>query len=262
MNSELKNLLKAVIPKRLKSFFLGSKKVNDKRHYEGSAVTCTICGSKFSTFAPFGSPRRQNAKCLKCSSLERHRLIWKYMHDNTDFFKQEKLSLLHFAPEKFFYEAFSNMPSVEYVPCDLFPELFMFAGSNKVRRVDITAIPFPENTFDVVLCNHVLEHIPDDRQAMSELYRVMKPGAWAILQVPIDYRREKSYEDFSITTEEGRKAAFGQKDHVRWYGKDYKDRLSSVGFGVKEDRYVLNFSDAERFQFGFQASELIYFCRK
>jgi SAM-dependent methyltransferase len=183
------------------------------------------------------------------------------MHDRTNFFKGKK-TLLHFAPEKFLYSLFSKMPDLDYIPCDLFPELFMYKGKTEIRRVDITAIPFPDNTFDVILCNHVLEHIPDDRKAMRELHRVMKPDGWAILQVPINYKLEETYEDFSITSEAGRKEAFGQKDHVRWYGKDYKNRLSSVGFTVNEDSFVQNFSESERFKYGFREGELIYFCKK
>jgi SAM-dependent methyltransferase len=155
------------------------------------------------------------------------------------------------------------MQNVEYVPCDLFPDVYgWYADGVKIRKADITDIPFEPDSFDVVLCNHVLEHIPDDRRAMSELYRVMKKGAWAILQVPIDYNREKTYEDFSITDPCGRTKAFGQHDHVRWYGRDYADRLRSVGFTVIEETYVKTLPQADVSRYGLDPSEILYFCRK
>lgn len=196
-------------------------------------------------------------------SLERHRLLWKYLNKKTNFFNTGKtIRLLHFAPEKQFYDIFSRNKNIEYIPCDLFPEYYNFQGEVKIAKVDITNIPFANGYFDVVLCNHVLEHIPDDRLAMSELFRVMKKGAWAILQVPIDYNRETTYEDFSITTPEGRELAFGQNDHVRWYGRDYKERLTETGFKVTEDDYVKTFSPEDLFHYGLLASELIYYCEK
>ena len=114
----------------------------------------------------------------------------------------------------------------------------------------------------MILCNHVLEHVPADTQAMAELYRVMKKGGWGILQVPVDYNREKTYEDFTITKPKEREKAFGQHDHVRWYGQDYKDRLKSAGFKVIEDDYVKSFSSEELLQMGLNPSHLIYYCKK
>ena len=111
--------------------------------------------------------------------------------------------------------------------------------------MDITDIPFEKDTFDFILCNHVLEHVPDDKLAMSELYRVMKKGGNGIFQVPIDYGRATTYEDWTITTPEERKKAFGQHDHVRWYGQDYKLRLHEAGFSVHEDDFVKKFSSED-----------------
>ena len=123
-------------------------------------------------------------------------------------------------------------------------------------------MPFESNSVDVVLCSHVLEHIPEDNKAMSEFYRVIKNDGWAILQVPVDYTRAETYEDFSITDPGDREKAFGQHDHVRWYGRDYKNRLANVGFTVTEDDYVKSFSTEELFKFGLMSSELIYHCGK
>ena len=227
--------------------------------FKGNKVFCTICGSSFDSFAPYGP--RPNAKCPECGAVERHRLLWKYLNDKTNFRTWDNINLLHFAPEKVFHKIFSTLP-IHYFPCVLFPEDFYLKDGVKVQKGDITAIPFEDNFFDVEICSHVLEHIEDDRRAMSELYRVMKPGGWGIFQVPIDYSLEKTYEDFSITSLEGRKKAFGQEYHVRWYGNDYKDRLASVGFKVTVDNYVKTFSKEEIEKYAFEGYELVYYCRK
>ena len=231
--------------------------------YKGNNVKCCICGAEYKKFASYGNVKRANAKCLNCNSLERHRLVWKYLNDKTDLLSDNnQKKLLHFAPENLFFKMFIKQKNIEYYPCDLYPEKFDYQIDVKVNKADITNIPFDDNSFDVILCNHVLEHIPDDRLAMRELNRVMKKDGWAILQVPIDYNREKTYEDFSITHPKQKKKAFGHKDHVRWYGRDYKDRLAQSGFKVKEDDYVKSFSADEIFRYGFTDSEMIYYCEK
>lgn len=231
--------------------------------YAGNNVQCPVCNYAFREFAPYGLPERKNARCVNCESLERHRLLWKYLHEKTDVFQPAgKIRLLHFAPEKFFHAVFSHSRNIEYVPCDISPEIFNYEGGVPLTKIDITQIPFEANHFDVVLCNHVLEHIPDDRRAMSELFRVMKPGAWGIFQVPLDYNRKTTYEDFSITDAKEREKAFGQNDHVRWYGQDYPERLRSAGFTVNEDAYVQSFSETELHRLGLLPSELIYYCTK
>ena len=230
---------------------------------KGNDVLCSICNSKFKKFGTFGLVSRKNARCHNCGSLERHRLLWKYFNERTNLFKADKkIRLLHFAPEKVFYDVFSTNQNIEYYPCDLSPEYYAYAGNIKIRKADITEIPFEENYFDVIVCSHVLEHIPDDSLAMFELYRVLKKGGWAILHVPIDYNRETTYEDFSITTPKGREKAFGQDDHVRLYGRDYKDRLIKTGFIVNKDDFVKSFSQEDLFKFGLDGSELIYYCKK
>jgi len=262
----MREIIKKVIPDFIIKEYKNYQKQKKIKPYQGDKVFCPICKSKFKMFAPFaplGLTKRKNAQCLNCGSLERHRLLYLYLTNKTTIFDDKvKIRLLHFAPEEIFYRIFSKKQNIEYIPCDLFPENFNFKGSIEIQTVDITKISFEENFFDVILCNHVLEHIPDDIQAMTELYRVMKKGGWGILLVPIDYTREKTYEDFTITTPKEREKAFGQHDHVRWYGQDYKDRLKSAGFKVTEDDYVKSFSSDELFQFGLRPSELIYYCQK
>jgi len=260
----MKKLIKSIIPKTILQVYRNNKRRKKIKFYRGDDVLCPICKSQFRIFEPFGLIKRENARCHTCGSLERHRLLFKFLHDRTDFFKEKStpFEILHFAPEKFFYDILLNISDINYVPCDLYPELFDYKGSEKVRKVDITNIPFESNSFDFILCNHVLEHIPDDNKAMSELYRVMKKSGIGIFQVPIDYGIKNTYEDFSITTPEGREKAFGQNDHVRWYGQDYKDKLESAGFEVTEDDYVRHFSEKEVLMYGVNASELIYYCHK
>lgn len=262
----LQTEMKAVIRKITPGFLKRAYKNQTHRliySYNGDKVHCSICDAQFNQFAPFGTPKRKNAQCYNCGSLERHRLIWKYLEAKTNLLNSNKtLRLLHFAPEAFFYKKFSVHPQIEYYPCDLFPEYYNFNGGAEIKKTDITNIHFEDNYFDVILCSHVLEHIPDDRRAMSELYRVIKKGGWGILQVPIDYSREKTYEDFSLTTPQERQFAFGQTDHVRWYGKDYKDRLAEANFSVIEDDFASTFSREEIFRYGLIDSELIYYCKK
>ncbi len=260
-------LIKTITPDFIKKEFRKRQKLNKMKLYEGDKVYCPVCKSRFEIFASHGlvkgALKRENAKCVNCGSLERHRLLFLYLSNKTNLFDDKsKLRLLHFAPEKFFYEIFSQKQNIEYIPCDLFPERYVYKGKVPVQKIDISEIPFEENYFDVVLCNHVLEHIPDDIHAMTELYRVMKKGAWGIFHVPIDYNREKTYEDFAITTPEEREKAFGQDDHVRWYGKDYIERLKSVGFKVIEDDYVNSFSSDELYKLGLMSKHIIYYCEK
>jgi SAM-dependent methyltransferase len=255
--------IKKIIPKWLANRY---QKYRGNAHFQsiqGDRVVCAICNSKFNEFGKFGLIPRKNAMCHTCGSLERHRLLWIYLNEKTDLFKgNTKKRLLHFAPEKVFYDIFSKNQNIEYYPCDLSPENYAYGGSSEVKKVDITDIPFEENYFDVIICNHVLEHIPDDARAMSELFRVLKKYGWAILQVPIDYNRKTTYEDFSITTPEGREKAFGQNDHVRWYGRDYKERINNAGFIVNEDDFVKTFSPEALFRYGLNSSELVYLCKK
>lgn len=259
----MKQLIKKVTPEFILKFYRKNRKNVKLDSVDENNVECPICNSKFKEFGTFGIVPRRNARCQGCGSLERHRLLWKYLNAKTDLFaNKNNLQLLHFAPEKVFYTIFSSGKNIQYYPCDLNPDIYTYEEDNKVQKVDITDIPFKENYFDAILCNHVLEHIPDDALAMSELYRVLKKGGWAILQVPIDYSREYTYEDFSITTPEGREKAFGQDDHVRWYGRDYKDRLARAGFTVMVDEYVKSFTEEEQFRYGFMKDELIYYCKK
>lgn len=259
----VKQFIKKVTPVLIVDSYKEYKRRIGIKRYFGNKVICSLCEFRFEQFAHFGPNRRVNAKCPNCGSLERHRLLWRYLVEKTDLFDNSApKKLLHFAPEKIFYDLFSKTESIQYTPCDYSPELFRFKGKSKIEKIDITSIEFEDNLFDVVICLHVLEHIPNDAKAMCELFRVMKKGAWGIFQVPIDYDRLETYEDFTIRTKIGKKIAFGQEDHVRWYGQDYKDRLVLAGFTVYVDDFVKKFTSEQLYEYGLNGSELIYFCRK
>ncbi len=195
--------------------------------YRGKAVTCNICGHHYRQFLPYGRKARANALCPHCLSLERHRMIWWFLQERTDFFTA-KLKILHIAPELCFSKRFTAVHGDDYLTADLESPLARV-------KLDVMAMPFSDNEFDVVFCNHVMEHVADDLKAMQEIYRVMRPGGWGILQVPLFHPLpETTYEDHNITDPQGREKAFGQSDHVRLYGKDYSSRLAAAGFKTEE----------------------------
>lgn len=225
--------------------------------YSGDKVHCACCGNSFREFAPFGGSRRRNAWCPKCESLERHRLLAMYFENKTDLYK-ERLRLLHVAPETIFYNKFIKQSNIDYYPADKFNKLY----PTGTHYIDILDIEMPDESFDAIICNHVFQYIEEDKRAMRELYRVLKKGGWAIMQVPIDKKLKKTFEDPSIVDPVEREKAFGLKDHVRFYGLDYADRLREAGFNVKIDDYTSEFSDGDNFKFGFWKGDAIFYCTK
>ena len=225
--------------------------------YRGNKVTCPVCGKSFRRFMPYGRGKesRHNALCPNCLSLERHRLLWLYLKERTDFFTAPH-SLLHVAPELCYMDRFEAMDNLDYITGDIESPLA------KVK-MDIHDIPFDDNHFDVCFCNHVMEHVADDIKAMSEIKRVLKPGGWAIIQIPhIDPVPEVTLEDPSITDPKERERVYGQDDHVRLYGRDYGDRLRRAGFAVTEEAYLEELGAAVSEKYALPEEETIYFCRK
>jgi SAM-dependent methyltransferase len=221
----------------------------------GNTYTDPIDNKSFRKFLPYGyGKQRDNVLSPSTLSLERHRLLWLYLKNETDFFTSEK-RVLHFAPEQAFYKRFRKMKNLEYVTTDLNSPLADV-------KADICNLPFNNNSFDVILCNHVLEHIPDDSKAMQELYRVMKPGGWGIFQIPQDLNREVTFEDNSITDKKERAEIFGQYDHVRIYGRDYFDKLRSVGFKVTEVDYTKQLKEIDVKKYALAQGEIIPLVRK
>lgn len=217
---------------------------------KGDKHTDPIDGRQFKSFLPYGYENpRENVLSPSTLSLERHRLLWLYLKHETNFFT-EPLKVLHFAPEQAFYKKFKKLKNLEYTTTDLNSPLADV-------KADICALPFKDHSFDVILCNHVLEHIPDDRKALNELYRILKPSGWGIFQIPQDLKREVTYEDNSITAKKERARIFGQYDHVRIYGRDYFDRLEEAGFIVKAVDYTARMTDAEIEKYRLAKGELI-----
>ena len=217
---------------------------------KGDTFTDPIDGKGFKSFLPYGyGNQRNNVLSPSTLSLERHRLLWLYLQNETDFFTAPK-KVLHFAPEQAFYKRFRQMKHLDYVTTDLNSPLADV-------KADICNLPFNDNEFDIILCNHVLEHIPDDTKAMQELYRVMKPGGYGIFQIPQDLKRESTFEDNSITDRKQRAEIFGQYDHVRIYGRDYFEKLRSVGFKVDEVDYTSKLSKSEVNRYCLAKGEII-----
>jgi len=221
----------------------------------GSRYTDPIDNKSFRTFLPYGYEYpRDNVLSPSTLSLERHRVLWMYLMNETDFFSVPK-KVLHFAPEQAFYKRFRKQQNLEYITTDLNSPLADV-------KADICALPFKNDEFDVILCNHVLEHIPDDTQAMRELYRVLKPGGMGVFQIPQDLNREITFEDDSITDPVERAKIFGQYDHVRVYGRDYFDKLRSIGFKVDEIDYSASLSEEQVDGYRLAKGEIIPVCYK
>jgi len=206
--------------------------------YVGTKFKCPFCGFHFRKGIPSGLNEkilkekqvvsggyRLNALCPRCGSVDRVRLILLYLKNKTNIFN-DRLRILHVAPENYLKNILLSNKKIDYVSVDVNPKVAMM-------QMDITDIKFHDNTFDVIICSHVLEHIIDDKKAIAELFRVLKAGGFAILQVPISEVLEKTFEDPEIATDDMRLKAYGQNDHVRIYGQDYYDRIRSVGFEIE-----------------------------
>jgi ubiquinone/menaquinone biosynthesis C-methylase UbiE len=217
-------------------------------------VQCPICGLVAPEFLPYGTTPRPNALCPSCGSLERHRLLWFFLKERTNLFKGG-MRILDIAPTKGLSEQLAANRQMDYLSIDRDSILAM-------RKMDITALELPDNHFDCLLCYHVLEHIPEDGVAMHELFRVLKPGGWAIIQVPIDKRLPQTLEGAHISDPAERARLFGQADHVRTYGLDYKCRLGDAGFSVRVDHFAMSLSAGQIKRYALHEWEEIYVCSK
>lgn len=222
--------------------------------YKGNNKICPCCGGNFKKFLPVGAKFRSSAQCPGCNSLERHRLLYIYIKHKTNFFKN-KLKVLYLAPNRIFLSIFSKLAKIELITADLSSPLAMI-------KTDITNLIFEDKSFDVILCSHVLEHVIDDKLAMRELFRVLKPNGWAIIQSPIDYALKKTIEGNKDMPANERRELFGEYDHYRIYGIDYKDRLERAGFKVKVDNFVIDLNKNFIDLYGLDQTEKIYFCFK
>jgi len=224
-------------------------------YLKGNTYTDPIDGKSFRKFLPYGyGNQRKNALSPSTLSLERHRLLWLFLQQETDFFTTQK-KVLHMAPEQCFLSIFKKQKNLDYITADLYSPIADV-------KADICNLPFKNNTFDVVFCNHVLEHISDDTKAMNELYRVLKPKGMGIFQIPQDLSRDKTFEDDSITDQKKRTKIFGQYDHVRVYGRDYFNKLRVAGFTVNEIAYTKKIAPELVERFCLSKDEILPVCYK
>ena len=224
------------------------------RSRDAHELTCPCCGGQLPHFQPYGLRMRTNVMCPRCGSKKRHRLLWLFLRDQTNLFT-DQLRVLHFAPERCFRKTLASLPNLEYVTADLHSRKAMLS-------LDITAMPLGGGAFDAILCSHVLEHVPDDLRATRELFRVLKPGGWAAVMVPVESGRAETLEDPRVVSPAERERIYGQHDHVRLYGEDFKDRLESAGFAVDVRWYAKELRPELVSQYGLKRKDAIYFCTK
>ncbi len=224
--------------------------------YAGNKFEDPIDGKTYRKLLPYGAlVMRDNAIAPGSLSLERHRLLWLYLQKKTSFFTQPNIEMLHIAPEQCFYHRFRKQANLKYLTGDIESPLADI-------HFDLHHVPLEDNRFDVIFCNHVLEHVDDYMQCMRELYRIMKPGGWGIFQVPIDFNRAETYEDKSITSEEDRLQHYWQKDHVRLFGNDYPQHLRNAGFEVEEVHLQQEIGKELATRYCLPEYEPIFVCRK
>lgn len=213
-----------------------------------------MCGKSSGRFRPFGIVPREDAQCVHCGALERHRFVWLFLMNNTDLFDGKPKKMLHVAPEPCFESMLKERLGSNYLTADLF-------NPRAMVKMDVCDIQYPDRSFDVIYCSHVLEHIPDDKQAIREFFRVLQNNRWAILNVPIS--SDKTFEDSSIVDPKERLKAFGLEDHVRRYGPDYVERLRDSGFTVEITKVGDLANSDEVVRMGLtQDSGEIYYCKK
>lgn len=242
-------------------------------YYSGNKYECPLCEHRFRTMLPggfdlpvitekqiVGGGRRNNDVCPRCQSTDRDRLIYLYLKHESDFFETKQF-LMHIAPEPSLYQVFTRVLNHDYYPATKYEEgLYYDKG---VQKEDLLDLQIDDDSFDWIICNHVLEHIPDDEKAMSEIFRVLKPGGRAILQVPYSLILDKTFEDPEITEPKEREKYFGQFDHVRIYGKDYPERLRKAGFEVTIIRQSEDFANVPDLKkFAVNPNEDLFLCSK
>lgn len=242
------------LPSSLKNMVRPLKQQLHRLLYRGTNRYCPVCTGHFSRFLASGVAARPDSRCPGCSSLERHRLSWLFLQNHTNLFDGRPKKMLHVSPEPCFEPRLRRQLGQQYLTADLFNPQVMV-------KMDITDIQYPNETFDLIYCSHVLEHVQDDIKAMRQFYRVLKTDGWAILLVPIT--REKTFEDPSVTDPKERLRLFGQEDHVRHYGLDYVDRLRQAGFTVQRSQVTDLATPAQITQMALSpASGDIYYCTK
>lgn len=223
---------------------------------------CPICGYKGIDFEPYPQLMHKEVICPDCRGQERHRAAWLYLEQNKHLLNAGN-KILHFAPEQPFYDLFKSK-DIEYHAVDLVP-----TNPRVEEKMDIQNIQYDDNYFDFIYCSHILEHVPDDIKAMSELRRVLKPGGIALIMVPINgvvydlpFDESKTYEDDKIDTPELREKYYGQDDHVRLYGSDFKERLLKSGFNLLSDDFIKKLGIETIDRYALIRNESLFECSK
>jgi SAM-dependent methyltransferase len=220
--------------------------------YRGWGRWCPVCEKSMRKFHAYGIVSREDARCVLCGALERHRFVWLFFSKMTNLFDETPKKMLHVAPERCFESRLRPRLGHGYVTADLL-------NPRAMVRMDITDIQYPDEYFDVIYCSHVLEHVQDDKRALREFCRVLKRGGWAILIVPIT--TDKTFEDPSVVDPSERLRLFGRNNHVRRYGADYINRLREAGFKVKVSCVSDFFDKKDAARMGLTpASGEIYYC--
>lgn len=220
--------------------------------YRGRRVHCPVCDGRFRFFKPAWN--RPDAICPACMSQERHRALALYLRARPGLLDAVG-SLLHFAPEPGLARLVRDAGVPRYVSADL-------RSPEAMDHVDIQELPYESGSFDAIICSHVLEHVPDDRQAMRELLRVLRPGGWALVMVPVDLGRPSTLQDPSVATAQERRATYRQEDHLRLYGRDVPERLDAEGFSTNVVRFVRDLDESDRLRHGLNPEDEFYFARR
>lgn len=221
----------------------------------GNKYMCPCCGWRLRAFTHGGASfkTRHRGYCPRCNAKARHRRDWLLLKDKTNLFRDE-LRLLHVSPKYSLLRRLKRMENLQYTAVDL------YARPHMDVQMNLAAVPFRSDTFDALICIHVLEHVKDDRHAIQELYRMVKPGGWAFISVPIRFD-QPTYEDPTITTAEGRRQAFGERSHYRVYGHDLAERLQSCGFEIQV--YLGEDIDPQKMaKYGLLDDETVFLCKR
>lgn len=245
--------IKKIIPLRYYNSLISLKKFLCSIPYTGFSFECPCCGGHFRKFLTYGDPPRMNAQCPRCEALERHRILWPFLMNKTNLFK-EQLKILHIAPEYSFQKILKSLPNLDYLSADIESSLAMI-------KFDLTGIPFNDNTFDVIICVSVLEFVKDGARGMKEICRVLKPGGWAILNSLMDYKLDLTkefYSDSKLTDS----VTLNNDSLARIYGRDYIDKLKEAGFVVEEIDYCSELGNKIVNRYALSSIDRIYLCVK
>ncbi|MFC2152837.1 class I SAM-dependent methyltransferase [Bacteroidota bacterium] len=251
----IKRFYKTLIPEKARiKLIYGLNKFIAPMYY-GNRFSCNCCRKSFNKLLPKGNIKRENAQCPYCGSLERTRLLHFYLQNETELFKKH-IKVLHVAPENCLFKIFKKL-DLEYIDCDINPAYSTY-------RIDITKIPFPDNYFDIIICSHVLGHVPDETKAVSELRRVLKDNGIALIMTLINPNLDETLEDKTITSDAERLKSYGESDLFRLHGKDFAQRLKNQKFKVKCIDYKKELSEdiIEHYSLGDGNRELIFECKK